>query len=256
METQEKKHALLSASSSHRWLECTPSAKAEEAYPDQSSVYAEEGTLAHAICARKLKEWRSEPHEEEEREIRELQHLYRDEMEAYTDAFVEYVKASFIESRRECRDAKLLIEHRLDFSYYVPEGFGTGDAVIVADDMITVLDFKYGKGVKVSAVENPQMKLYALGAIDEFDYGYRLRDVRCVIIQPRIGNISRWETTVEYLHQWGDMELHPLARLAYIGKGARNAGEWCRFCRAKPDCRNYAIMQRVPAPTDDFRDMV
>lgn len=149
-----KKHALLSASSSHRWLECTPSAVAESAYPETTSAYAEEGSLAHAICARKLKRALGLPHREEDIEIEELRDYYSEEMEGHTDRFVGHVLARYEEARRECHGARLLIETRLDFSFFVPEGFGTGDALIVTDGRIEVIDFKYGKGVRVDAVEN------------------------------------------------------------------------------------------------------
>ncbi len=218
-----KKHALLSASSSHRWLECTPSAVAESAYPETTSAYAEEGSLAHAICARKLKRALGLPHREEDIEIEELRDYYSEEMEGHTDRFVDHVLARYEEARRECHGARLLIETRLDFSFFVPEGFGTGDALIVTDGRIEVIDFKYGKGVRVDAVENPQMKLYALGALDEFDYRYTIDEVRMTIVQPRLGHLSEWSQSVETLLAWANNELHPLARLAFIGKGARGA---------------------------------
>lgn len=219
-----KKHALLSASSSHRWLECTPSALAESAYPETTSAYAEEGSLAHAICARKLKHALGLPHREEDTEIEELLDYYSEEMEGHADKFVDHVLARYKEARRECPGARLLIETRLDFSFFVPEGFGTGDALIVTDGRIEVIDFKYGKGVRVDAVENPQMKLYALGALDEFDYRYTIDEVRMTIVQPRLGHLSEWSQSVETLLAWANEELHPLARLAFIGKGARHAG--------------------------------
>ena len=244
-----KKHALLSASSSHRWLECTPSAVAESTYPETTSAYAEEGSLAHAICARKLKRALGLPHREEDIEIEELRDYYSEEMEGHTDRFVDHVLARYEEARRECHGARLLIETRLDFSFFVPEGFGTGDALIVTDGRIEVIDFKYGKGVRVDAVENPQMKLYALGALDEFDYRYTIDEVRMTIVQPRLGHLSEWSQSVETLLAWANNELHPLARLAFIGKGARHAGEWCRFCRAKPDC----AMHRAYGLTQDAR---
>lgn len=250
---EERKHALLSASSSHRWLECTPSAVAETAYPESSSTFAEEGTLAHAYCAKALKQKLGLDTRGEDEEIAQLDGKYwKPEMPGHVNTFVSYVWERYREARRECRDARLLIEHRLDYSYYVPDGFGTGDAVIVTDGRLEIIDFKYGKGVKVNAVDNPQMKLYALGAIDEFSYGFRFQDIRMAIVQPRICNLSEWETTEERLFAWADAELWALAKLASIGKGARHAGEWCRFCRAKPDCAMYDQMQRANDPRLDF----
>lgn len=235
-----KAHALLSASSAFRWLRCMPSAVAESKIPDQSSEFAKEGTLAHAIGAKKIKEMRGIPTDDEEREIKEYADYYAGEMEDYTDAYRDFVAERLADAEKQTRDARLLIEERLDFSCYVPEGFGTGDAVIVSDGLIDIIDLKYGKGVRVMADHNPQMMLYALGSIDAFDYGYRTERVRMTIFQPRLAHFSSWECTVEELTQWADTLLWPTARLAYIGVGVRNAGEWCRFCRAKGGCAAIA----------------
>lgn len=235
-----KAHALLSASSAFRWMQCMPSAVAESKIPDQSSEFAKEGTLAHAIGAKKIKEMRGRPTDDEDLEIEQCKDYYAGEMEDYTDAYRDFVAERLADAEKQTKDARLLVEERLDFSHYVPEGFGTGDAVIVSDGLIEIIDLKYGKGVRVMADRNPQMMLYALGALDQFDYGYRTERVRMTIFQPRLAHFSSWECTVEELTSWADTLLWPTARLAFIGAGVRNAGEWCRFCRAKGGCTAIA----------------
>ncbi len=234
-------HALLSASSSERWLHCTPAAVAESKYPDAGSDFAREGTLAHAIGARKIKEQFGFPFADEEREIAELSDAYYSgEMEEHTDGYAAYVLERWQEARAHLKDGdapvEIMIEARLDFSDYVPDGFGTGDAVIVGGNRIEVIDLKYGKGVRVSAENNPQMKLYALGALSLFDYAYDIEEVTMTIYQPRIGNLSRWSIRVDALLEWAMTELEPLAMLASRGLGVRDPGKWCRFCKAAADC--------------------
>lgn len=247
METKE--HALLSASSSHRWLECTPSARAEEKFADEGSEFAREGSLAHAMAAKKLKESFGMPTFSETAEIRELSEYLSGEMEEYTTEFADYVLERFEEALRFTPMGKarpeIYIEHRLDYSEWVPEGFGTGDAVIVSHDMIEVIDFKYGKGVKVESEGNTQMKLYALGAWSEFSYCYDFAKVRMTVYQPRIGNISSSEITTKDLTEWGYQQVLPLAQIAFQGLGARKSGEWCRFCKAKGDCPRLATDSMV-----------
>lgn len=244
--TTEAKHALLGASSSHRWLHCTPSAVAESAYPESSSDYAEEGTLAHAMGARDLKQSFGMNCEDEDAEIAQLGGKWLcGEMEEYVGGYVAYVTDRYRKARETARETGRLmpvinIEQRLDYSRWVPDGFGTGDAVIVGDGDLEIIDLKYGKGVAVSAEDNPQMKLYALGALDFYDYAYDIRTVKMTIYQPRIGNVSTWETSTKDLRRWAEEELAPLARLAAKGKGVRNSGAWCRFCRAKGDCARLA----------------
>lgn len=245
-DNNNRKHALLGASSSHRWLHCTPSAVAETAYPDSRSDYAEEGTLAHALGARDLKNHFGMNPDGEEAEIAEFSEKWGcGEMEEYVARYVAYVLDRYREARELALDTggimpTVSIEQRLDYSRWVPEGFGTGDAVIVADGVLEIIDLKYGKGVAVSAEDNPQMKLYALGALDFFDYIYDIREVRMTIYQPRIGNVSTWSVDVAGLCRWAEEELAPLAKLAAKGKGVRSSGPWCRFCRAKGDCARLA----------------
>lgn len=240
---KERPHALLGASNSHRWLECTPSARAEEGYPDMGSDFAKEGSLAHAMAARKLKERLGLPTFAETAEIRELSGYMTGEMEEYTSEYADFVMERFQETERNTPEGKvkphLFVEKRLDYSEWVKEGFGTGDAVILSWNRIEVIDFKYGKGVPVSAGDNTQMKLYALGVAQEYDYCYDFDEIRMTIYQPRIGNISSCDIYGSDLREWAENYVKPLATLAWQGKGARKSGEWCRFCKAKGDCPRF-----------------
>lgn len=229
------RHALLSASSSKRWLNCTPSARLEEQFTgDTGSVYAEEGTAAHALAEHKLKRLLKR------RSKRPVSDYQCDEMEECTDEYVAYAMEQIELARQSCKDPVVLIEQHLDYSAYVPEGFGTGDLVIVADGALTVIDLKYGKGVAVEAEWNPQMMLYGLGALELFDAIYDIDTVRMTIYQPRLESISTWEISVSDLMEWVETELRPKAALAIRGEGEFRCGSWCRFCKAKNTCRARA----------------
>ena len=230
------RHALLSASSSKRWLSCTPSARLEEQFKDEAggSVYAEEGTAAHALAEHKLKKVLKR------RSKRPVSDYQCDEMEECTDGYVAYAMEQVELARQECKDPVVLIEQRLDYSAYVPEGFGTGDLLIVADRVLTVVDLKYGKGVAVDAEWNPQMMLYGLGALELFGAIYDIETVRMAIYQPRLESVSTWEISVSDLMEWVDKELKPRAALAIAGEGEFRSGSWCRFCKAKNTCRARA----------------
>lgn len=234
-------HALLSPSASHRWLHCTAAPRLEEGIKDEGSDYAAEGTLAHAYCAMKLKEFLGLPTDGEKEEIAALQEKYgTGEMSEYTDTYATIVLEKFNAARAVTPDAQLLVETRLDFSDYVPEAFGTADAIIIADGTMEIIDFKYGKGVKVSAVENPQMLIYALGAYVRFAFEYRIDNLRATIVQPRIDNLSEYEITVEELTSWASNVLTPAAEKAYKGEGPQTPGSWCQFCKVKNQCRALA----------------
>lgn len=235
------KHALLSPSAAHRWINCTAAPRLEANEPDSTSSYATEGTLAHAYCAMKLKEFLGYDISGETAEIEQLDAEYHTgEMDEYTDTYKTIVLEKYNAARAGIPDAQLLIETRLDFSNYIPDAFGTADAIIIADGTMEVIDFKYGKGVKVSAYRNPQMMIYALGAYDRFNFEYKIDRVRMTIIQPRIDNLSEFELPVPDLLAWVGETLVPKAREAYEGSGPQKPGEWCRFCKVKSKCRALA----------------
>lgn len=224
-------HALLSASSSWRWLHCTPSARLEAAMPEETSEYAEEGTRAHAVAEKRLKhflfsgELYKEPFEDVDAEM-------WDATGRYVDTCVEKIN----EARAASPDARTGVEVQLKFDRWVPKGFGTGDCVLVSDKYIEVVDLKYGKGVPVSAEGNTQMRLYALGALAEYGNYYAAGKVRMTIVQPRLDSISTDEMTTADLLSWGDT-IQPIALRAWRGEGAKEAGGWCRFCKARNTCR-------------------
>lgn len=240
-------HAILSASGSHRWLHCTPSALLEKDVPDSGSDYAREGSLAHAYCAKALKESLSIGTKGEDIEIEELQDYFTDEMPGHVETYTDIVLGKFEEAKKTTPDAVLMVEQRLDFSRFIPEGFGTGDAIIVADGTLEICDFKYGKGVEVSAIANSQMMIYALGAYERFSDEYRIERVRMTIIQPRIGNLSEYELEIDQLLYWADHVLKPTAEKAIKGEGEQVAGDWCQFCKVKCQCK--ALAKRC---TEDF----
>jgi hypothetical protein len=229
-------HALLSASGSERWLNCPPSARLTENYPDAKSDYAAEGSAAHALCEYKLKAALGFPAADPTEDLS----YYNAEMEDCADGYAAYVLELVEETRRCCPDPLVLIEQRLDFSRYVEGGFGTGDCVIVSDGMLHVVDYKHGQGVQVDATDNPQLKLYALGALELFDHIYDISAVTMTIYQPRRENVSVFTVLKESLYRWAEEVLKPTAELAFAGDGAFNCGEWCQFCRAKHDCRERA----------------
>lgn len=247
-------HALLSPSAAHRWMNCTAAPRLEATAPDTDSSYAQEGTLAHAYCAKKLKSFMGLDTTDEAKEIAKLNDQYHTgEMDEYTDTYKTIVLEKFNAARTVTKDAQLLIETRLDFSEYVPEAFGTSDATIIADGLMEVIDFKYGKGVRVSAVDNEQMKIYALGAYLKHSFEYRIDRVRMTIVQPRIDNLSEFEMSVADLLKWADEELRPKAVEAFSGHGIQNPGEWCQFCKVKCGCKALAekctsIAQGNPDP--------
>ena len=231
-----KNHALLSASSSHMWLNCPPAARMCESYEDKGSDYAAQGTDAHALAEYKLKTALGQKCENPTKSLT----YFDEEMERCTDDYSQYVLEQVEQAKQKCKDPIVLVEQRLDFSKYVPDGFGTGDCVIVADGNLTVIDFKYGRGVLVEADNNPQMMLYALGALELFDGIYDIDTVTMTIFQPRRDNVSSFTMSKSELLEWADTELAEKAKLAYEGQGEFHCGEWCQFCKAKADCRKRA----------------
>lgn len=227
-----KKHALLGASSSARWLVCTPSARLEAMFPDEQSPYAAEGTVAHDLAEAILR------HKLEGKKAPKLDD-YSTEMVEAVNRYVDICEEKVNEARARSSDAEVMIEAKLDFSRWVPEGFGTGDMVIVADGILEVIDLKYGKGVPVSAIENTQMRLYALGAYDVNEYLYDVKTVRMTIVQPRLDSVSTDELSVEELLDWGD-EVKPIAQRAWNGQGECTPCDYCNFCKARHTCRALA----------------
>ena len=227
-------HAILSASSSHRWLHCLPSARLELEFENTNGEAAKEGTAAHALSEHKLKKALRI------RSKRPTSEYDSDEMEECTDAYVDFIMEQVELARKSCTDPIVLIEQRLDFSCYVPDGFGTGDCVIISDDRLHIVDFKYGMGVLVDAEDNPQMKLYALGALEIYDSLYDIKEISMTIFQPRRENVSTWTVPVEELKAWAEEELKPKAAKAYQGEGEYMPGPWCTFCRASTRCRARA----------------
>ena len=227
-------HAILSASGAHRWINCTPSARLEREFEDKSGRAAEEGTAAHALAEHKL---RLSFGLDTEKPVSPFDCA---EMEGYTDEYVTFVLEQIAQAKQSCSDPLVLIEQRLDFSRYVPEGFGTGDCVIIADGTLHIIDLKYGQGVLVSAANNPQMKLYALGALDLFDGIYDIGEVSMTIFQPRRENVSTYTVFKESLYQWAEDVLKPAAKAAFNGDGEYRSGEWCQFCHAAIKCRARA----------------
>jgi hypothetical protein len=236
------KHALLSASSAERWLNCTPSARLEEKIPDTKSPYAAEGTLAHRIGELQLKRCLGRITEKEYvQQMKEIEshELYYagmvDEVEDYTN----YVLETYYEAVSKCKDALIYLEEQLDYSAYIPDGFGTGDCIIIADGEMEIIDLKFGKGVEVSPIENPQLKLYALGAYDRYGFIYGIEKIIVTVAQVRLGNISSWIVTPQMLEEWV-VSIKEKADLAYAGKGELTPGPWCTFCKVRHICKARA----------------
>lgn len=230
-------HALLSASGAHRWLHCTGSPLLETDFPDSTSVYAQEGTLAHELCELKLMAYTGEI---TKRKLTSMKNrlmkseLWQPEMESTSETYLDYIKDITMSYTVK---PVILTEKRVDFSRYVPEGFGTADCLILAGDTLHVVDYKHGKGVVVDADHNPQMMLYALGAMSELSLLYRFKFVHMTIVQPRVNNISEFTMSADELIEWGETVVKPKAEAAISGNGEFEAGDWCRFCRAKHQCK-------------------
>lgn len=238
-----RKHAILSASSAARWLACPPSARLEQEFESTTSTYAEEGRFAHHLAELYLRHYLGVITKEQlNARIEELKknEFYSQEMEDHVQTYVDIAAEKINAARAKSKDAIVFLEQRLDFSYWVPEGFGTGDLTLITNDLVEVVDFKYGKGVPVSAERNAQMRLYGLGAYQLFNMLYDIRTVRMTIVQPRLDNISTEWLPIDELLTWGNEVVKPIAQLAYEGKGEFSAGDHCQFCQARYTCRARA----------------
>ena len=250
-----RKHAVLSASASDRWLNCPPSARLCEAYEDKSSDYAAEGTDAHTLCEYRLKQALGIPVEDPVESLL----WYNEEMEECATGYVAYVVELLETAKQTCSDPVVMIEQRVNFSRWVRDGFGTADCILIADGVLNIVDYKHGQGVEVSAEGNTQLSLYALGALEIFDGIYDIDWVCVHIFQPRKSNVASSMMEKAVLYDWADTDLTQKAQLAYEGRGDFNCGEWCRFCKAKAECReraeaNLALARyefQAPALLDD-----
>lgn len=230
------KHAYLSASASHRWLACPPSAKLCAQEEDKGSPYAQQGTDAHELCQYLVEKALGRPCRDPTEDL----DFYDAEMLEAADGYCSFVMEQLSEAKKLCKDPLVCVEQTLDFSKWVEHGFGTGDCVIIADGLLHIIDFKYGLGVLVEATENPQLKCYALGALDTFGDLYEIDRIRLSIYQPRRDNVDTLETNKEELLKWADEVLAPTAKLAYEGDGEFAAGDHCQFCKVKASCRKRA----------------
>lgn len=243
-----RSHALLSASGASRWMNCTPSAKLEEEYGvRETSVFAKEGTLAHELAELYLRKDTlqviSEADFNAELEKIMSNELFNEEMLDVVPIYTDYCAEQLIEAKTHNQLAVMEIEQRLDLTEYVPESFGTADCIIISDDVMEVIDLKYGKGIQVYADWNRQLMLYGLGALRKYDTLYDISEIRLTIVQPRLNNISSWQISVEKLINWAVSELKPKAELAFEGKGELSPGDWCRFCAVRNQCRKLYEQQ-------------
>lgn len=236
-------HALLSPSSASRWIACTPSARFEQQFPDSTSVFAEEGTLAHSLgellIRNKLGEIKKASYKKLLEQIKSNE-LYEEAMFEYCDEYATFVMERFAEAQTRSKHAQIHLEIKLDLTKWVPNGFGTSDVIIVADDFMETIDLKYGKGVPVSVEENKQQMLYALGAIEAYEFLFDIHTVRMTVFQPRISNTASWETNITGLKLWAEDELTTRANMAHNGEGEFVPGPHCGFCKGKAVCKALA----------------
>ena len=222
-------HAILSASGSNKWIHCHPSARLEELFDEKPSVYAAEGTEAHSVAEQKLRNW-IEGHPR--RKVKAA----NGEMDEATNFYKNYVIETYNKEKKKCDASDLFIEVQVDLTHWIPEGFGTSDAVIVSNHTLHVIDLKYGKGVKVYADHNPQLSIYAAGVMALYDCLYDFRTVQMHIVQPRLDHVDTCEISTEELADWMENTVKPAAQEAWNGDGEQHAGKWCKFCKAKAQC--------------------
>jgi Protein of unknown function (DUF2800) len=243
MEHGNRKHALLSASGASRWLNCTPSPRLEENFTEVRSSYADEGTLAHELSEVILRQTLGGISLQEALPLLEKiekSEYYSDEMYDEVSKYTSYVLESFNDSLSKTQGAKLLIEEKVDLTEFIEEGYGTNDAIILADKTLKVFDLKYGKGIRVNAENNSQLSLYGLGALYKYMFSYDIQEIELNIVQPRIDNFSSWTISTKDLLEWAENEVKPKAKMAYKGEGIKQVGDWCKFCKAKVRCKAIA----------------
>ena len=244
----ERAHALLSASGANRWLTCTPSAKLEEEYGERkSSPYAAEGTLAHELAELYLRKdvLNNISDADFELKLEEIManEFFSDEMVEAVSMYTDYCEGQLAAAQTENIFAEMEIEQKFDLTEYVPESFGTGDCVIIADPTLEIVDFKFGKGVPVYADWNKQLMLYGLGALRKYDTMYYIETIKLTIVQPRLNNISTFIMPVAELRKWAEEELAPRAQMAFKGEGELVAGDHCKFCAVKNRCHKLYEQQ-------------
>lgn len=248
-------HALLSASGSERWINCPASPRLEENFPEETSPYAEEGTLAHEFAEIMLKvDLKLMTMSDYRKAVADLKKhkAYYSDIQEDLKPYVDYVKQQFAEAKRDNPFAKIMIEQKFDLQKYVEGGFGTADCIIVSAANIEVIDLKFGAGKLVNAQDDTQLKYYALGALDLFGEttGWH---VKATIVQPRMDNIQSAGMTSAALRQWGAEVLRPKAQEAHTGEGDQVPGDWCQFCKARPKCRALHDMT-METIRKDFQD--
>lgn len=253
----DRAHAVLSASGASRWLNCTPSARMCDGIEEESSDSAKEGTTAHElsenILRKKLGIISDKEHNLRLLEIRKSP-FWSTDMEDQVEPYITLVLEQIAEARGSSVDALVLIEEKVSLETYIMEGFGTCDLIIIADGIMYIIDLKFGKGVRVSAIENSQLKLYGVGALEAFGMLYDIHTVRLTISQPRLDAISTWDISADDLMFWAEEYVAPTAKLAYAGLGETNPGDWCRFCKAKAFCP--ALREETLAIAEvDFEDI-
>lgn len=239
----ERAHALLSASGASIWTKCLPSARLQEFFPDETTEFAEEGTLAHELAEIFLKadlDLIDGSEAMERHTMLQDNPLYNEDMDEHVMLHVNYVKQQYAEAKRITPDAEILIEEKVDLTHLIEDSFGTCDDIIIRDGVLEVIDLKYGLGVRVEAENNKQLMLYGSGALEAFSILYRIDTVRLTIVQPRLDSISSWEISASDLRKWGEEVLKPIAELAFEGSGELVTGEHCQFCKAAPRCRARA----------------
>ena len=255
-------HSLIGGSSLKRAMECPPSVRLTENFEDEGSVYAQEGSEAHLLLEKKIKERFGIPFDEDTSNLE----YYSEEMEECTDTALNYVVEIYERLKGEGKNPFIASEVLVDFSDVVPEGFGSSDIVIVYDGGIYVVDYKHGRGVEVSCERNPQLMIYAYGSLLMFESLYDITHINMAIVQPRLNNISEWSCTKDELVDWANNEVKPKATLAFEGKGEYKCGPWCQFCKAKFECRHraeamlkmegYAVKDKALLATEEIAEIL